>query len=253
MISTQRIKSTTTKPTCVDGYENINVLKWNNCKWKNLCPYLLKTDGEEICHNPGGILFENFYQGCKVYDVVHQNSVYPSRYHSNKPEYLWWEFHPISESGDVIYEDGVINYELYYRWRDSLWRCKNPIRYPNKIHRRGNTQFTLCINKEGHERRFDYDMSRKEIYVKEYIRLVKKLPEYKKLLKKLKNGENIMICEMDVPSKNKKGEYGKDCDDNDICQMSIEKLEILMNDRNEAFGHGLCLAYSLLIDIGENV
>jgi len=31
--------------------------------------------------------------------------------------------------------------------------------------------------------------------------------------------------------------------------MCIEKLEKLLNDNNEAFGHGLCLAYSLLIDL----
>jgi len=82
MIATQQIKSTTTKPVSLENFETINVLKWNNCKWKNLCPYLLKTDGEEFCHNPGGILFENFYQGCKVYDVVYENEVYPSRYWS---------------------------------------------------------------------------------------------------------------------------------------------------------------------------
>ena len=95
----------------------------------------------------------------------------------------------------------------------------------------------------------DYITTRKEIYVKEYIRLIKNLPEYEKLLNKLKKGENIMICEMDVPAKNKKGYYGNDCDDNNICNMSIEKLELLLNDTSEAFGHGLCLAYSLLIDL----
>jgi hypothetical protein len=89
----------------------------------------------------------------------------------------------------------------------------------------------------------------KELYVKEYIRLIKVLPEYTKLLNKLKDGKNIMICEVDVPAKNKRGEYGNDCDDNNICFMSLEKLEKLLNDSNEAFGHGLCLAYSLLIDL----
>ena len=54
---------------------------------------------------------------------------------------------------------------------------------------------------------------------------------------------------MDVPAKNKKGHYGKDCDYNNICNLSIEKLESLLNDPSEAFGHGLCLAYSLLIDL----
>ena len=34
---------------------------------------------------------------------------------------------------------------------------------------------------------------------------------------------------MDVPAKNKKGEYGKDCDENNVCHMSTEKLELLLN------------------------
>ena len=53
---------------------------------------------------------------------------------------------------------------------------------------------------------------------------------------------------MDVPAKDK-GTYGNDCDNNNICHMSIEKLELLLNDTSEAFGHGLCLAYSLLVDL----
>jgi len=102
MIATQQIKSTTTKPVSLNNYESVNVLKWNNSKWKNLCPYLLKTDGQELCHNLGGILFENFYQGCKVYDVVYENEVYPSRYYINNPKYLWWKFDPLTPSGDII-------------------------------------------------------------------------------------------------------------------------------------------------------
>jgi len=62
-----------------------------------------------------------------------------------------------------------------------------------------------------------------------------------------------MICETDVPSNGKKGEYGKDCDENNICHLSIEKLELLLNDTNEAFGHGLCLAYALLQDINTSL
>ena len=78
----------------------------NRQRWKKLCPYLLKTDGNELCHNSGGILFENFYQGCKVYDIVYENEVYPSRYHMNNPNYLWWKFEPLSSSGDVILQNG---------------------------------------------------------------------------------------------------------------------------------------------------
>jgi hypothetical protein len=249
MIATQQIKSTTSKPVSLDTYETVNVLKWNNSKWKNLCPYFLKTDGEEYCYNPGGILFENFYQGCKVYDVVYDNEVYPSRYFTNNPKYLWWKFEPLLPSGDILLENNLIHYDTYYRWRNSLWECTNPIRYPNKMHRRKHTQFALCIDKDGNETRMDYITTRKDIYVKEYSRLIRKTPEYSKLLTKLTKGENIMLCEIDVPANNKKGEYGNDCDENNICHMSIDKLEILLNDPSEAFGHGLCLAYCLLIDL----
>jgi len=216
--------------------------------YKNL-KHILETDGNEINFNKGGILFENFYQGCKVYDVVYENEVYPSKYQFGNPKYLQWKFTPINPDGDLILDGDSINYDLYFNWRNSLWQCKNPVRYPNKIDRRKRTKFALCIDKDGNESRFDYIQSRKEIYVKEYIRLVKLLPEYTVLLNKLKNGINLMICEIDVPSCNKKGEYGLYCNELNICNMSIERLNILLNDSSEAFGHGLCLAYALLTDL----
>lgn len=251
MIASQQIKSTTSCPVNLENYEAVNVLKWNNSKWKNLCPYLLETDGNEKYYNGGGIIFENFYQGCKIYDIVYENEVYPHKSFINNPKYLWWRYKTVNQKGDVIYdkENDVINYELYLRWRDSLWKCEKPIRYPNKIYNRKNTQFSICIDKKGKTHRYDYIKSRKKIYAREYIRLIKQLPEYLELFNKLKNGKNIMICEVDVPANNKKGEYGRDCDKNNICHLTRKKLKILLNDTNEAYGHGLCLAHSLLKDL----
>jgi hypothetical protein len=246
MIATQRIQSVTTKPIPLDNYESINVLKWKNNKWKALCPYELRTDGQEECVNSGGILFENYYQGCKVYSVVYNNEVYPSQYQKNNPKYLWWKYNTINDKGDIILEGNKINYELYYRWRNSIWACNNPIRYPNGYKNKHKVNFTLYIDKNGTETRMNYITARKELYVKEYIRLVRKLPEYSLLLMKLKQGKNLMICEIDVPDINKKGHYKNDsC----ITHITIEKLELLMNDPSEAFGHGLCLCYALLNDL----
>jgi hypothetical protein len=91
MIYTQRIKSTTDKIKPIDIPNTItvpvNVLKWNGSKYKTLCPYYLKTDGEEENYNQGGILFENFYQGSKVYLTVYKSTIYPSKYHK-KPEHI---------------------------------------------------------------------------------------------------------------------------------------------------------------------
>lgn len=252
MIATQQIKSITSTPIDYEDYKIINVLKWNNSKYKVFCPYYLRTDGNEECYNEGNILFENFYQGTKVYDIVYENEVYPSKHWMNNPDYLWWKFEPINKGGDNLVTKNKINYELYNNWKNSLWSCDKPIRYPNKIFRRKNVQFALCIDKDGNETRMDYITTRKEIYMKEYIRLVKKLPEYNKLLNKLKMNKNIMICEIDVPAKNKKGEYGNDVNNDNICILSLEKLNLLLNDPNEAFGHGLCLAYALLTDLENN-
>lgn len=33
--------------------------------------------------------------------------------------------------------------------------------------------------------------------------------------------------------------------------MNIKKIKKLLNDDNEAFGHGLCLAYALLKDVNH--
>lgn len=53
--------------------------------------------------NPGNILFENFYQGTKVYDSVHEIEIYPSRYQQGKSEYLQWSYSPISrENKDIL-------------------------------------------------------------------------------------------------------------------------------------------------------
>lgn len=124
MISTQQIKSTTAIPVDFEDFEPVNVLKWNNSKWKNLCPYLLKTDGNEECYNKGGILFENFYQGCKVYDVVYENEVYPSKYQQGNHKYLWWKFDPINPSGDVLVKDDYLDFDLYLRWREACGHAK---------------------------------------------------------------------------------------------------------------------------------
>ena len=200
MIATQQIKSTTSKIKNYEDYEKINVLKWNNSKYKYFSPYYLKTDGKEQVKNDGEIIFENFYQGCKVYDIVYNNKVYASKYHVGKPEYLWWDFKSEDEKGDIVYdkENKILNKKLYLRWRNSLWNCSNPIRYPNKIHRRKNTQFSLIINKNNKETKLNYVQARKSIYVKEYIRLVKKLHQYDTLLQKLKDGKKLLICEVNV-------------------------------------------------------
>lgn len=252
MIASQRITSVLDTPIAIDEYETINVLKWKNSKWKTLCPYYLKTDGNECIQNPGGILFENFYQASKVYDVVYENKVYPSKY-KTRPEDLQWHFWPVNPLGDVIFNKTTsqINYILYNRWKNMIWSCGEPIRYPNKIFNRHRTQFALIPSQNGQpEARLDYLNTRTRIYISEFKRLIKSIHEYKELLTKLQNGKNLLICEIDVPSPTKKGEYSKDCIlPGNSCKLTPTKLNLLRLDTNEAYGHGLVIAETLFEDL----
>ena len=249
MIKTQQISSTSANPISYQDFETVNVLRWKNSKWKTLCPYFLLTDGHETHKNDGGILFENFWQGSKVYKKIVSNEVYPSKYQQNNPKYLWWKFDTENKNGDILIDNqGKVDMETYLNWRASIWSCSNPIRYPNKIQNRKDCQFALVIDKDGNETRMDYITFRKEVYVKEYIRLIKKTDEYKELLSMLKEGKNIMICEIDVPAKNKTGNYKCNNNSNISSEITLEYLNTLMEDPSHAFGHGLALAMALLSD-----
>ncbi len=70
----------------------------------------------------------------------------------------------------------------------------------------------------------------------------------RKLLSEVKNGLNIIIYEVDVPEKNKKGKFSEVLDGG-FYYCTLKKLDELLNSSEEAFGHGLCLAYALLEDI----
>ena len=252
MIKTQRITSILSKIEDCEGFESVNVLIWKG-KWKAFSPYYLKTDGNEINNNEGGIIFENFWQGSKVYDIVYDIKVYTHYTKQGNDDYLLWEYKTKEGNGQVIYdkEEDRINMKAYMRWRNSLWDCDKAIRYPNGRERRKYTQFALIIDKEGNQERLNYIQARKKLYVKEYKRLVRKLDEYEILLNKLKKGKNLLLCEIDVPSKGRKGKYGE-VDEEGNCEMTLEKIKDLLNDESEPFGHGLALAQALLEDLNKN-
>lgn len=77
--------------------------------------------------------------------------------------------------------------------------------------------------------------------------MVRNLDIYKELLDDLRNGVNICIVEMDVPSKEKCNKHL--VDEKGIYYPTMESLKDLLEDPREAFGHGLCLAIALLQDI----
>jgi hypothetical protein len=133
-------------------------------------------------------------------------------------------------------EKHLINDEIqpeYYKFKEKIFNCKKPIRFPNGYQRTKDVAFSLIIDKNGCETRLDYINARKLIYVKEYCRLIRKLDELSELKNYLVEGKALVICEIDVPNNE---------------QITLTKLESLVNNKNIKFGHGLCLAWELLKD-----
>lgn len=243
MIRTQYVPNTSTKTLPIDGYKVINVLKWTGTPWKALCPFLLKTDGKEELSNPGGIIFENFWQGAKVFNIVYPQKQYASRFHQT-PEHLWFSH---NMSGSLLHTDGSLNLAKYTQWRDLVWACTRPVRYPNGHNHRSEVLYALVDD----GRRLDYLQSRKEIYVREYCRLIGDTPEFKLLQDMHRAGQNLCIAEMDVPKASKNGAYRKYTDKSESggiisVPLTVDILEELLNDPSAPFGHGLCIAMMLL-------
>lgn len=231
------------KALIVDNFEVVNVLSWHakETKYSELCPYVLKTDGNGPFNVPAGIIFENFYQNTKVYPRVYDITVKPN--HMSK--IVWWKFTCPGGSEEHVV-DGKIT-PSYYKWRDSIWACPNPIRYPNGRHRRHTVLFSM-IEENGVEIRYNYIEARINIYVSEYMRLIRQLPIYHTLLGKLRRGENLCITEVDLPSAEKSGLYSN-VDDDGFFIPTLENLTEMIHDPSSPFGHGLCLAAALLEDL----
>ena len=107
----------------------------------------------------------------------------------------------------------------------------------------------MIIKKDFSYEMLTYIEARKRLYKQEYIRLIRKLPEYQKILNMVLNGLNICIHDIDVPSPEKKGYYGSLCRPDGIFVCNKRDLDLLINDSSEAFGHGLCIAMALIEDV----
>jgi hypothetical protein len=246
MIRTKKIKSISSQlPSDTACVNFINVLTWHDATKENgspyhvFSPYFLKTDGQEEQHNAGGVLFENFWQGSKLWPVYYDCEIWAHpTLRGKNPKHLWYKYKCANDRGR---EDHLLSDEIqpeYYVWRQSIFSCPHPLRYPNGFSRKSEVAFSLLIDKDGRERRLNYLEARQKIYIQEYNRLVKKLPEYQKLKDLLiQHDKTLVICEIDVP-------------DNET--MTLEKLEKLAADERQPFGHGLCLAWELLKEIKKN-
>ena len=250
MIATFRTTAISQKPPELSGYEWVNVHSWHpkTTQYFELCPYALKTDGNEENVCTPGVLFENFWQSCKVFRTVYDIEVYPHAQLRGNPAYLQWKY--TCDKGKKTHLDENDNLTRdYFRWRKSIRACPCPIRYPNGYHRKTQTLFSYSRHRKGEKHLYSYLDAREKIYIKEYTRLVRNLPVYDTLLQKLRDGKNLLITEVDVPGPGKKGKSGEYIDEQGFYFATLSSLEELRADPSEPFGHGLCLAKALLDDL----
>ena len=191
---------------------------------------------------------ENIWQYSKVYSDVPKSK----RRYSKYDDTVIWD-HP-AENHVIKNTDGkqILTPE-YLAWRSKGSNCEYPIRYPVGFKHRHKCLFALKSTDEKIDPTpLDYIESRKQIYVPVYINLVKKEPQFNFLKDKLKNGENLLIIEVDGPHQESLGYYrGKYNTGNDFIKNSTmlcnqENLNIMLNDEKHPFGHGYCLAIALM-------
>lgn len=199
-------------------------------KYGMLSPYCLKDDENRI--------MENIWQFSKVYESVPVSRQIYSRY---QPRVIWkWP-------EEIHVRDGKLTPE-YYKWREAGMNACDPIRYPVGFEARHDCLGSLL---DDEITLLNYIEARKKLYFPLYCRLVEKQPIFQQLKKRLRNGENLLIIEIDTCYDDidyYKKNYGVDDDfiQNKTMLMTKDSLRIVMNDVKYPAGHGYGLAAMLL-------
>lgn len=205
------------------------IVMTKSSKYGDIGPYCLK--------NESGHIMENIWQFHKVYNKVPKIKQSYSRWDSR----MIWEY-----PEEIHVENGEPN-DLYWRWRENGLNAKDAIRYPVGIKHRHECLYSL-LNGE----KLNYVEARKQIYFKEYEKLVKQHPTFIKLQKMLAKGINLLIIEIDGPHQESLNYYKEKYHvdeyfiQQDTMLMNQDNLDIVLNDVKHAFGHGYCLAACLL-------
>ena len=90
----------------------------------------------------------------------------------------------------------------------------------------------------------NYIEARKQIYFSKYKEIAINTKKFKELKKKLENGENIQINEVDGPKYDDIYPYNLVKDDS--IEITEDILVALINNPKQVFGHGYALAACLL-------
>lgn len=167
-------------------------------------------------HNDEGHIFENIWQGSKLYEFVAQQT-------EIKADKVIWHYPT---------ETHVVNGKVlpaYWEWRRKLYNNKYAVRYPNGYYGRHKCLGAIW-NDNGKWELLPYIAARKKIYCKVYAELVQRTEAFTMLKSLYNQGVNLQICEMDVrPS-----------------PITKDVLRTELYNQTDPFGHGYVLAACLL-------
>jgi len=218
------------KPT-LSGYTEVMVMTPSS-KYGKLGPYVLKNDQ--------GVLMENLWQFSKVWESVP----------NVKTPYSQWDRRIIWDHDSEVHVDKKKEpNDAYWAWRAKGMSNKDAVRYPAGYAKRRETLYSL--KDKNSNWRMTYIEARKEIYLPVYIDLVKGEKQFAELQKRLNEGENLLVVEIDGPHQESLDYYKKKYKvsdsfiENDTMLATRENLKIMLEDDKYSFGHGYCLAAAL--------
>jgi len=224
----------------IKGFTNIVVLMKSSPYWE-LSPYYLKDEN--------GVIMENKWQFSKVYPKVPATTQKYSRY-DNTVVWKWKEETHIDNYSD---SEKKFPNSKYLKWRNAGMKNKFAVRYPVGFKNKSNCAYALKTATETEfSDKLGYIDARKQIYIPEYCRLVKRQKKFKQLKRKIAAGENIMIVEVDGPHGESISHYiakygvKRDFILNNSMLVEENNIKIMLNDPKHNFGHGYCLAMALL-------
>lgn len=211
---------TKVQPT-TKGYTNILIHTTGD-----LSPYTMKDEN--------GTIMENYWQFSKVWKEVDEIDQPISRW---QPHLTRWE-HPAE-----THMKGKRLSSKYWNWREKGFSHDKWVRYPNGFSKHGLAVGSVIGSPFEYEI-VDYITARKKIYFTKYKEIAIKTKQFKKLKNMLVDGENIQINEVDGPTYDSCYPYNKVV--NGSIEITEDVIRELVNNPDQAFGHGYCLAAILL-------
>lgn len=131
-------------------------------------------------------ILENIWQSCKVY-----KKTIPCTYKIKGT--LIWKYH---EENHLNEDDEITN--EYFNWKNKLMNNKYPVEYPMGISNKNKYDFIL-YNKIIYSGTPGYHEAFKDIYLKNYLLLVKEKVRFQELKNEYLNGRNILIVSDHLP------------------------------------------------------